>query len=295
MHFKTLLAPTLRVAVAALIGIAAVASAPSVFAADEEEHAEPHYPLKKPELQNWSFSGPFGRFDQAQLQRGFQVYREVCASCHSLDLVAFRHLGLENGPHFSTDEVRALAAEYNVEDGPDEFGDMFERPGQQFDYLPAPFPNPQAAQAANGGAMPPDLSVMAKARAAPRALQWFPVDVLTGYQEGGVDYMHALLTGYQEAPPGVEVPEGTYYNPYYLGGKSLAMPPPLDDGFVTYEDGTPETLDQYSRDVSAFLMWAAEPHLVQRKRMGFQVIVFLAVFAGLLFLSKQKVWARTAH
>lgn len=294
MHSKTLglLAPMLRVAVVALVGASV---APASFAVAAEEGETPHYPLEHIELQRWSFAGWFGRYDQAQLQRGFQVYREVCASCHGLDLVAFRHLGLEGGPHFSEDEVKALAAEYTVTDGPDEFGDMFERPGQQFDYLPAPFPNEQAAASANGGKAPPDLSVMAKARAAPRGLQWFPIDFLTGYQEGGPDYLHALLTGYEDPPPDVEVSEGNYYNVHYLGGPALAMPPPIDDGYVTYEDGTPETLDQYATDVSAFLMWTAEPHLVQRKRMGFQVMVFLVVFAGLLYLTKQRIWAGTKH
>jgi len=266
-------------------------------AAPQEEHeAEtPHYPLKKPELESWSFSGLFGRFDTAQLQRGFQVYREVCSSCHGLKLVAFRHLGQEGGPHFGDAEVRALAAEYQVTDGPDESGDMFERPGRPSDYLPSPFPNAQAAAAANGGAAPPDLSMIAKARAVGYGIQWTILDFFTQYQEAGPDYIHALLTGYQDPPEGVTVPPGGHYNPYFIAGPALAMPPPLSDGQVTYADGSPQTVDQYSRDVAAFLMWAAEPHLVDRKRMGFQVLIFLVIFAGLMYLTKKKIWADVPH
>ena len=250
---------------------------------------------EQPELQSWSFAGPFGKFDQAQLQRGYQVYKEVCANCHSMNLVAFRNLGDEGGPHFSEAEVKALAAEYQITDGPNEDGDMFERPGKPSDYFPSPFANPQAAAAANGGAAPPDLSLMAKARGAPRGLRWALIDFFTQYQEGGPDYVHALLTGYQDPPAGIEVPEGTYYNPYFLAAVSLKMPPPLSDDLVTYADGTPQTVDQYSRDVSAFLMWAAEPHLVERKRIGFEVVIFLVVFAGLMYLTKKKVWSKVAH
>ena len=285
-------APALRVA---LVAIATVAAVPLAVAADDEDAHTPHYPLESPSLERWTFSGPFGRFDEGQLQRGYQVYREVCAQCHSMDLVAFRHLGMPGGPHFSEDEVKALAAEFTIEDGPDDAGEMFERPGQQFDYFPAPYPNDQFAASVNNGAVPPDLSVIAKARAAPRHIGWMLPDFLTGYQEAGPNYIHALLTGYEDPPADFEVSAGTYYNPYFLAGASLAMAPPLTAGQVTYADGSPETVDQYARDVSAFLMWAAEPHLVQRKRMGFQVFVFLCVFAGLLYLTKQKVWAGTAH
>jgi ubiquinol-cytochrome c reductase cytochrome c1 subunit len=265
--------------------------------AEPAAEAEPHsYPIHKPEQQAWTFAGFFGKFDTAQVQRGYQVYREVCANCHSMKLVAFRHLGEEGGPNFSEAEVRALAAEFQVTDGPDDAGDMFQRPGRPSDYLPSPFPNDQAAAAANGGAVPPDLSLMAKARGIPRGVIWATLDFFTQYQEGGPDYIHALLTGYDQQPPaGVTVPEGTHYNPYFAAGPSLAMPKPLTDGQVTYADGTPGTVDQYARDVSAFLMWAAEPHLADRKRVGFQVFIFLIVFAGLLYMTKQKVWAGVAH
>jgi ubiquinol-cytochrome c reductase cytochrome c1 subunit len=253
------------------------------------------YPELKPTLERWSFAGPFGKFDPAQLQRGYQVYKEVCASCHSMELVAFRNLGQPGGPQFGEAEVRALAAEYQIVDGPNEDGDMFERPGAATDRLPSPFPNKEASAAANGGAPPPDLSLMAKARGVGQGVHWTFLDFFTQYQEGGVDYLHSLLTGYQDPPEGVEVPEGTYYNPYFVSGISLKMPPPLADDQVTYTDGSPQTVDQYSRDVSAFMMWAAEPHLSERKRMGFMVMIFLFVFAGLMYLTKKKVWANVSH
>ena len=254
-----------------------------------------HYPLKDPEQESWSFAGFFGRYDTAQLQRGFQVYKEVCANCHSLRLVAFRNLGQAGGPHFTADEVKALAAGYKITDGPNDAGDMFERPGKASDRLPSPFANEQAAAAANGGAAPPDLSLMAKARGVERGPLFTVLDFFTQYQEGGVDYIHALLTGFQDPPAGVTIPENTHYNPYFVSAPSLAMPPPLTDGQVTYTDGSPQTVDQYARDVAAFLMWAAEPHLMERKRIGFEVLIFLVVFAGLMYLTKKKVWAAVAH
>jgi len=173
---------------------------------------------------------------------------------------------------------------------------MFTRPGRPSDYFPSPFPNDQAAAAAIGGAVPPDLSLIAKARAASRGPVWTVIDFFTQYQQAGPDYIHALLTGYgEEPPPGLTIPAGVHFNPYFLSGPALAMPPPLSDGAVTYSDGSPETVDQYATDVSAFLMWAAEPHLVARKRLGFQVVVFLAVFATLMYLTKRRVWATVAH
>ncbi|WP_265517016.1 cytochrome c1 [Nitratireductor luteus] len=250
------------------------------------------YPIKKPVEQDWSFEGPFGTYDIGQLQRGFKVYREVCSSCHSLDLVAFRNL---EDLGYSEEQVRAIAAEYEVEDGPDEAGDMFMRTATPSDYFPAPFANPQQAAASNNGAVPPDFSLIAKARAVERGFPTFVFDIFTQYAEGGVDYIYALLTGYDEDPHGHEVPEGTYYNPYFISAASLAMAPPLSDGMVTYDDGAPETVDQYARDVSAFLMWAAEPHMVERKATGFTVMVFLLLFGGLVYLTKRKIWADVAH
>lgn len=268
----------------------------------EEEHAAsetPHYPLLHPQHVDWSFSGPFGKFDPQQLQRGFQVYREVCASCHSLNLVAFRNLGDPGGPLFTEEEVAALAAEYQVTDGPNDAGDMFQRPGRASDYFPAPFANEQAARASNGGAYPPDLSLIAKARAVSSGFPYFLFDLVTQYQEQGPDYIYSLLTGYQEPPEGVELPPGQYYNPHFIAGPSLAMPPPLADGQLSYaqnQDETavndvPETVDQYSRDVTAFLMWAAEPHMVERKATGLTVMLYLVILAGLVYYTKKKVWA----
>jgi ubiquinol-cytochrome c reductase cytochrome c1 subunit len=172
---------------------------------------------------------------------------------------------------------------------------MFQRPGRPSDYFQAPFASPQAAAASNGGAIPPDLSVIAKARAAQRGILWAPVDFFTGYQEAGADYIHALLTGFSDPPLGVKIPPGTYYNPYFLNAVSLKMPPPLMDGLVKYSDGSPMTADQYAKDVAAFLMWTAEPSLVERKEIGFRVLIFLIVFAGLMYASKRKVWSNVAH
>ncbi|MFC6489051.1 cytochrome c1 [Nitratireductor sp. GCM10026969] len=250
--------------------------------------AAAEYPLEEPEPIDWSFSGPFGTYDKGQLQRGFKVYREVCSACHSLNLVAFRNL---EDLGYTEEQVRAIAAEYEVEDGPNEAGDMFTRPAKPSDHFPPPFANPEQAAASNNGAVPPDFSLLAKARAVERGFPTFLFDIFTQYAEGGVDYTHALLTGYEEPPEGVEVPPGTYYNPYFINGISLAMAPPIADGMVTYDDGAPETLDQYSRDVSAFMMWAAEPHMEARKATGFTVMVFLLLFGGLVFLTKRKVWA----
>ena len=264
--------------------------------AQEEGHseAEPtHFPINKPTEEDWTFAGPFGTYDRAQLQRGLKVYKEVCSACHSMELVAFRSLGALG---YSDAQVRALAAEYTVQDGPNADGDMFERPAIASDRFPSPFPNVAAAAAANNGAAPPDFSLIAKARGVERGFPTFVFDIFTLYAENGPDYIHALLTGYGHEPPaGMEIAEGTYYNPYFIAGKSLAMAPPLSDDQVTYDDGSPQTVDQYARDVSAFLMWAAEPHLEARKQTGFSVMVFLVLFAGLVYLTKRRVWANVAH
>lgn len=246
------------------------------------------YPINKPRQVSWSFGGPFGTWDKAQLQRGLQVYQEVCAACHGLDLIAFRNL---EALGYSAEEVKAFAAEFIVVDGPNDEGEMFERDAKPSDRWPSPFPNAQAAAFANNGAAPPDLSLIAKARAPKRGFPTFVFDVFTMYAENGPDYLYSMLTGYKDAPAGVDVPEGTYYNPYFANGKVLSMASPLDDGLVTYVDGAPETLDQYSRDISAFLMWTAEPMLVERKKLGFKVLVFLALFAALLYLVKKQVWS----
>jgi len=256
--------------------------------------AEPtQFPIKKPVEMDWSFAGPFGTYDKGQLQRGLKVYKEVCAACHSMKRVPFRALE-ELG--YNEAQVKAFAAEYEVQDGPNADGEMFTRPGLPSDYFPSPFPNDVAAAAANGGAAPPDFSLIAKARAVERGFPTFVFDIFTQYAESGPDYIHALLTGYDETPPeGMEIPEGTYYNPYFNAAKSLAMPKPINDDAVTYDDGSPQTVEQYSRDVSAFLMWAAEPHLEARKQTGFNVMVFLVLFAGLVYMTKRKIWAAVPH
>ncbi len=267
------------------LGIAGAAQA-------AEEGGTPHYPLVKPVQQDWSFAGPFGHYDKGQLQRGLKVYREACAACHGLERVTFRTL---SDLGYSEAQIRALAAEYEVQDGPDSSGEMFQRAALPSDHFPSPFANPEAAAASNNGAAPPDLSLIAKARSVERGFPTFIFDVFTQYAEGGPDYVVSLLTGYQDAPEGHDVQPGTYYNPHFIAGTALSMPNPISDGQVSYEDGTPETADQYSHDVAAFLMWAAEPHLEARKRMGFNVLVFLALFGVLTYLTKRKVWSKIDH
>lgn len=278
----------------AALGLAAAGGLGAVVAQEAHNAAEPtHFPIHKPKEISWSFAGPFGTYDKAQLQRGLKVYKEVCSACHSMKLVAFRSLD-ELG--YSEAQVKAFAAEYTVQDGPNADGEMFERPGIPSDHFPSPFPNDEAAAAANNGAAPPDMSLLAKARGVERGFPTFIFDIFTQYASNGPDYIHSLLTGYGEEPPeGMVIADGTYYNPYFISAKALAMPPPLGDDQVTYEDGSPQTIDQYSQDVSAFLMWAAEPHLEARKKTGFRVMAFLILFAGLLYLTKRKVWSGIAH
>jgi ubiquinol-cytochrome c reductase cytochrome b/c1 subunit len=247
-------------------------------------------PIPQPARQSWSFAGPFGQFDRAQLQRGFQVYREVCAQCHSLRYVSFRNLMQPGGPAFTEAQARALAAEYQITDGPDDSGEMLQRPGRLSDPMPAPAPNDQALRARFGGALPPDLSVITKARGYEVGLVGALLDFFRQYQEHGSDYMYALLLGYEKPPAEAKLPETLFWNRYFPGHR-IAMRPPLTDELVTYSDGSPETAEQYARDVTAFLAWAAEPHLEARKRIGFQVMIFLLVFAGLVYFTKKKVWS----
>ena len=239
----------------------------------------------------WSFAGPLGKFDQGQLQRGLKVYKEVCAACHGLSFVAFRNLADPGGPGYSPAQAAAFASEYKVKDGPDDKGEMFERNGRPADYFPSPYPNEQAARASNGGAYPPDLSLIAKARGYERGFPQFVFDAFTQFQEKGPNYLDALLQGYEDkAPAGFALPEGSYYNKFFPG-HAIKMPKPLSDGQVTYDDGSPATVQQYAKDVSAFLMWTAEQHLEARKRLGLQVMIFLIVLSGLLYFTKKKVWA----
>ncbi len=247
-----------------------------------------------PAPQHWSFSGPFGEYDAEQLQRGFKIYREVCSTCHSLKLLSFRNLADPGGPGFTEAQAAAIAATFQVTDGPNDKGQMFQRPGKISDYFPPPFANDQTARAALGGGLPPDMSDLAKARTYDEGFPGFIFDAFTMYQEQGPDYIHAILNGYTSAPSGFPLAPGTYYNKYFPG-HAIHMPQPLHDGQVQYGDGTPETLDQYGRNVAAFLMWAAEPKLDQRKQLGFQVMIFLIVFTGLLYFTKKKVWREVEH
>jgi ubiquinol-cytochrome c reductase cytochrome c1 subunit len=241
--------------------------------------------------QSWSFAGVFGTYDRNQLQRGFQVYREACASCHGLDFIAFRNLGEPGGPEYSEAAVRALAATFTIEDPDAEGGSREAVPA---DRWPSPFESEQIARDSNGGAYPPDLSLMAKARGIHQEFPWWVFNYFTAYQEGGADYIYNVLTRYAEPPEGVELQPGQYYNEFYPG-HLIAMPPPLSDGLVAYDgEGTPETVEQYAYDLTAFLMWTADPHLASRKQMGFRVLIFLFVFAGLMYLVKRKIW-RDAH
>jgi cytochrome c1 len=236
----------------------------------------------------WSFAGPFGKYNEAQLQRGFKIYREVCSACHSLNLLSFRNLAEPGGPGFSEAQAAQIASEYKIKDL-DDAGQPIERAGRPADRFPAPFANEQQAKAANGGTAPPDMSTLAKARTYSRGFPWWVADFFTQYQEQGPDYIAALLKGYKKAPKDFSLPQGGNYNEYFPG-HAIAMPQPLQDGQVKFDDGSPETLDQYSKDVTAFLVWAAEPHMMARKRIGFQVILFLIVLSGLLYFTKKKVW-----
>ncbi len=221
----------------------------------------------------WSFEGIFGTFDRASLQRGYQVYQEVCAGCHSVKHLSYRNLSEKGGPEFSVEEAKAIAAQFEVEDGPNSDGEMFMRPARLSDKFVSPYPNVEASTAANGGAYPPDMSVLAKARA------------------GGADYIYSLLLGYEDPPSDFELDDGVYYNKYMAGNK-IKMSAPLMDGIVEYADGTEATTAQMSKDVTAFLVWAAEPHLEAQHRMGFKAIIYLIILLTLVYMSKQKVWAR---
>ena len=273
------------VGVPALFAATLALASPSF--AQEGGAAAPMFPAK----QSWSFAGPLGRFDQAQLQRGYEVYKEVCSNCHSMRFMSFRNLSQPGGPGFSESQVKALAATFKVQDGPNDAGEMFDRPGRPSDPFPSPFPNEQAARAANGGALPPDMSVLAKARGIEYGGAWFLLEPFSQYSEQGSDYVVGIMNGYHDDPPaGVKIPDGKYYNDYF-SGHAISMPKPLSDGLVEYTDGSPKTVEQYSHDVSAFLMWVAEPKLTERKRTGMNALIFLIVFASLLYAIKRRIWA----
>ncbi|MBM3563894.1 MAG: cytochrome c1 [Alphaproteobacteria bacterium] len=266
------------------------------MAKEKEARHESARHEEKPKRFDWSFAGAFGRYDKAQLRRGFKVYKEVCSSCHSIKMLAFRNLSQPGGPEFSEKEIEALAASYKVKDGPNESGEYYDRPARPSDLFPPPFANEQAARAALAGNYPPDMSVLAKARGYSRGFPLFLFDALPGfsYQEHGVDYIVSLMEGYEDTPPDVNLPAGQFYDPY-MPGRRIGMPPPLSDGVVTYDDGAPQTIDQYAKDVAAFMMWVAEPHLESRKRVGLGVLAFLLVFVGLLYYVKRKIWSDVPH
>ena len=222
---------------------------------------------------DWSFKGLFGKFDRGSLQRGYQVYTEVCASCHSMKYLSYRNLSEKGGPEFSIEQTKAIAASFEVTDGPNDDGEMFERPAKPSDKFVMPYRNTKEAQVANGGAYPPDMSVLAKARS------------------GGVDYIYSVLLGYEDPPSGVTLDDGVYYNKY-MYGNYIKMSQPLYDGSVEYNDGTEATKEQMAKDVTTFLMWTAEPHLEARHRMGFKAILYLIILTILVYFSMKKIWSR---
>ena len=246
---------------------------------------------KAPELQKWSFAGIFGTYDTNQLQRGFQVFQEVCSTCHGARLLAFRNLTEAGGPEFSEEQIKLLASEYSIIDPELEEG---ERPAILADNWPSPFATELEAREANNGAFPPDFSVLAKARNIPKKFPMNFVDMATAYQEGGADYIYNLLVNYEEPPHGYELGDGQDYNAFL--GRGLSMMSPLFDELVEYEgDGVPLTVEQYAKDVSAFMYWMADPHLVSRKTIGLNVLIFLSIFALLMYLVKRKIWADVKH
>lgn len=239
---------------------------------------------------DFSFEGVFGKFDRGQLQRGYLVYKDSCAACHSMRQLSFRNLNQPGGPEFSEAEVKALAATFEVPAEPNTDGEVLDRPGTPADRFPSPFPNVEAARASNNGALPPDLSLIAKSREGWH-YPWYSSPIIKLFKgNGGAEYIASLMAGYED-PPNGEEKEGLYYNPYF-GGKWIAMPPPLTEDAVEYADGTKASVDQMSRDVAAFMTWASEPKMEQRKRIGFMVIIYLGVLALLMYLVKIKIWRK---
>jgi ubiquinol-cytochrome c reductase cytochrome c1 subunit len=222
---------------------------------------------------DWTFKGLFGKFDRGALQRGYQVYTEVCSSCHSMKYVSYRNLAEKGGPEFTQEQAKVIAASFEVMDGPNSDGEMFTRPGKLSDKFVMPYENVKAAQAANGGAYPPDMSVLLKARG------------------GGENYIYSLLQGYEDPPIGITLDEGVYYNKYMYGNK-IKMSNPLSDGLIEYGDGTEATIEQMSKDITTFLMWTAEPHLEARHQMGFKAIVYLIILTILVYFSMKRIWSR---
>ena len=222
---------------------------------------------------DWSFKGYFGKFDRGSLQRGYQVYQEVCASCHSMKYLSYRNLSEKGGPEFSEEQAKAIASNFEVTDGPNDDGEMFTRPAKLSDKFVNPYQNDKEAIASNGGAYPPDMSVLVKARS------------------GGADYVYSVLLGYEDPPSGIILDDGVYYNKY-MYGNAIKMPNPLSDGLVEYNDGTEATEEQMAKDVVTFLAWSAEPHLEARHKIGFKAIIYLIILALLAYLSMKRVWSR---
>ena len=229
-----------------------------------------NYPLLK---QDWSFKSFFGTFDRASLQRGYQVYTEVCASCHSLKYVSYRNLAEKGGPEFSIEQAKAIASNFEVTDGPNNDGEMFTRQAKLSDKFVMPYANDQEAKLSNGGAYPPDMSVLVKARA------------------GGADYIYSVILGYEDPPEGMKLDDGVYYNKYMYGNK-IKMPPQLYDDLVTYADGTPATPEQMAKDITTFLAWTAEPKLEERHKFGFRAIIYLVILTILVYFSMKRIWSR---
>ena len=274
----------------AFAGLAALA--PQAMAAGDAIHIERH---------EWPFAGLTGQFDKAQLQRGFQIYKDVCSACHGLKRVYFRNLVEEGGPEFPEEAVKALAAEWpnQITDGPNDDGEMFERPAKLSDPILGPYKNDKAARAAQGGALPPDLSNIVKARNTHNSAFWpthialMAKDIVTGYQEGGSDYLYALLTGYKEAPEGMSMADGMNYNAAFPGHQIAMAAPLAKDGYQTYADGS-GSLEKNAADVTAFLTWASDPSLNARKSTGWIVLIYLLITTVLLWIGKKRIWA-SAH
>ncbi len=241
-----------------------------VFFSNQKSFAESSHDLLK---QNWSFNSFFGKFDRASLQRGYQIYTEVCASCHSMKYLSYRNLTEKGGPEFSEEQAKAIAANFEIVDGPNSEGEMFTRPAKLSDKFVMPYANIEEAKLSNGGAYPPDMSVLLKARA------------------GGADYIYSVLLGYEDPPEGMELDDGVYYNKYMYGNK-IKMPQQLYTDLVNYNDGTPATPEQMAKDITTFMAWTAEPHLEQRHKMGFRVIIYLIILTVLVYFSMKKIWSR---
>ena len=224
--------------------------------------------------QDWSFKGFFGKFDRGSLQRGYQVYAEVCASCHSMKYLSYRNLNEPGGPEFSIEQAKAIASQFELTDGPNDDGEMFTRTAKLSDKFVSPYANNQEAKALNGGAYPPDMSVLVKAR------------------KGGADYIYSILLGYDETPEDIKLDEGVYYNTY-MYGNMIKMAKPLSEGLIQYSDGTKATEEQMARDVTTFLSWTADPHLEARHKMGFRAIIYLIIITIFVYFSMKKVWSRT--